>query len=220
MSAFLGLDLATEAGVANWRPGMPWPRAWVLNLPRGADTGIWLFELYRWGVDFVRLEQITDIAVETPLIGMGDAEKNFKLIGAAGVIRMIGAQVTEERKERGGAPCSVTLIANSTMAAHHIGSNDVKGDRRKTLSVLSCHQRGMTKVQNHNIADAIGVLATRLHQLGLEKQVPWDIRKGTANTLFEPKGGVSQADLKAGGKASARTINSALSFDRARNGDG
>ena len=223
MTSFLALDISTNTGAAFWRSGMAWPRTWVLALPQGAETGVWLAELFDWADSFVRMEKVTDISVETPLIGFGGEEKNFKLIGAAGVIRMIGARASAERSGRSGRletgmPCKVTLISNRTMAAHWLGSADVPADRRKTLSVMSAHQRGMGKVQSHDIADSIGVLATRLHQLGMEKDVPWDIRKGTVNTLFEPKRGVTQADLKAGGKASARTLNTVLSFDRSRNG--
>ncbi len=215
MGSHLGLDLATEAGAASWKPGLQWPRAFLVNLPKGADTGLWLWELYQWGIGFCRLEEVTDIAVETPLIGMGGEEKNFKLIGAAGVMRMIGAQLTDERRAAGGPVCQVTLIANSTMFSHFVGSNNFTGDERKNRSIMSCHLRGMGKVSNHNVADAIGVLTYRLHMLRLHKEVPWDIQKGAANTLFEGKPGV-RIDASNQKAATALMQRSAINFERER----
>lgn len=216
MSSFLSLDLATETGAGQWRPGMPWPRGWKLKLPEGAETGIWLDALYQWGLEFVRLEMITDISVETPLIGFGGEEKNFKLIGAAGVMRMIAAQVTRERRLAGEPSCHAELIANQKFYAHWVGSNDFHDDERKHRSILAAHARGMGKVSNHNIADAIGVLTYRLHILGMHKDVPWNIQKGLVNTLFEEKPGVRIE--KSNKDAAARVMRSALSFDRAKAG--
>lgn len=211
MTSFLSLDLATETGAAFWRPGMAFPRAWILDLPEGAETGIWLDELFLWADEFVRLERITDISVETPLIGLGREEKNFKLIGAAGVARMIAARATRERRGNNERGCVAELIANPTFYAHWVGSNDFHGDARKARSVVAAHMRGMVKVKNHNIADALGVLTYRLHMLGV-KDVPWNIQKGLANTIFERPG--VKAPTKAEKVASAKFMNTALSFPR------
>lgn len=211
MSSYLALDLATETGAAFWRPGMALPRAWKLDLPEGAETGIWLDELFLWTEEFVRFERITDISVETPLIGFGGEEKNFKLIGAAGVARMIAARTTRERKTENEQGCTAHLIANQTFYSHWVGSNDFHGKERKARSVVAAHLRGFGKVTNHNIADALGVLTYRLHMLGI-KDVPWNIQKGMADTLFQKKG--TPAPTKADKAASTRLLNSALSFDR------
>lgn len=210
MASYLALDLATETGAAFWRPGMPFPRAWKLNLPEGAETGIWLDELFLWAEEFIRFENITDVSVETPLIGFGGEEKNFKLIGAAGVVRMIAARATRERKADNEQGCVATLIANQKFYSHWVGSNNFHGDDRKNRSVIAAHMRGMTKVTNHNIADAIGVLTFRLHMLGIGG-VPWNIQKGIADTLFEQKGTRITKDNKVAG---AKLLNKALSFTK------
>lgn len=209
MASYLALDLATETGAAYWRPGMAKPRAWILDLPEGAETGIWLDELFLWAEEFVRLEGITDISIETPLIGFGGEEKNFKLIGAAGVARMIAARATRERRATNDQGCKAELIANQKFYAHWVGSNNFHGDDRKHRSVLAAHLRGFGKVTNHNIADALGVLTYRLHMLGI-KDAPWNLQKGLADTLFEQKGVRITKDNKT---AAAKLINKALSFD-------
>lgn len=210
MASWLGLDLATSSGAAFWRPGMPYPRAWALQLPQGAEIGIWLDALEVWLAGFMKLEQITEVGVETPLIGMGDQTKNFKLISAAGIVQMIGARMTRES----GTKVTVQFISNQTMVSHWVGSNEFHGKDRKTRSVLAAHARGFGKVQSHDVADALGVL-TRLLWERRVAGVPWDIQKGTVNTLFEKKPDGVRID-KSNHQASARTLNSALSFDRER----
>lgn len=187
---------------------MAYPRAWIVDLPKGAETGIWLDELFLWADDFVRIEGITDISIETPLIGFGGDEKNFKLIGAAGVGRMVAARATRERKASNDQGCKAELIANQTFYAHWVGSNDFHGEARKARSVVAAHLRGFGKVINHNIADALGVLTYRLHMLDI-KGVPWNLQKGLADTLFEQKGVRITKDNRIAG---AKLLNKALSF--------
>lgn len=201
MMRWLSLDLATEAGVAYWGHGMPLPRAWILDLPEGASIGVWLAALYEWAIEFVNLEEITDISIETPLIGFGDENKNFKLISGYGVMCMVGATLG----------VSVSPIANSTMFTHWVGSNKFQGKERKARSVVAAQMRGFGKVSNHNIADTLGVLTCRLHMLGI-KDVPWNIQKGMADSLFEGKGGTRIT--KQNEVASAKILNKALSFNR------
>ncbi len=202
--SILGLDLATRTGAAHWREGMPKPRAFIVDLPDGAEIGIWLAALYDWVLPFVELENVTHIAVETPLIGFGDENKNFKLISAYGLMRMIAVKASSRPQ--------VEPIANGTMFSHWVGRNDIKGPERKTRSVLAAHLRGWGKVQDHNVADSLGILVTRMHQLGLT--APFDIGKGTAGVLFEGQPGTRIEPTNQA--AAKRVLSSALSFERAK----
>lgn len=210
MTCVLALDLATRTGCAYWREGMEKPRAFIVDLPDGSEIGVWLAALYDWALPFVEMEEVTHIAIETPLIGFGDANKNFKLISAYGLMRMVAVKVTSRPH--------VEPIANSTMFSHWVGSeNDGQGKRitgtdRKNRSIMAAHMRGWGKVTDHNIADSLGLLVTRLHQLGIK--APFDTQRGTANTLFEGKQGV-RIDKGAEARGAA-LVRSALSFDRNR----
>lgn len=187
MPRVLALDLATRTGCAFWHDGMPQPRAFLVDLPAGAELGTWLAALYDWAMPFVELEEVTHIALETPLIGFGDHNKNTKLISAYGVLCMIGARLPSKAE--------VIPIANATMFSHFVGAKPVSGKERKTRSVLAAHLRGWGKVTDHNIADALGLLVTCLFNLSPRPRTAFDIGKGVADTLFEPKG-VKASDVK------------------------
>ncbi len=179
--SMLALDLALNAGWAFWREGEPKPRAGLLEIDSGLSLGGRLASIYKFALPFVKENQVTDIAVEEPLVaanGVGKAAQFHWLISAYGVICMLGAQMRVN-----GVPINVVPIANATMAVHWMGTRDIEKKDRKTYSILEAQRRGLAKSiiirdkDIHDIADAFGVLSTRCAQLGICNSTPWDSKR-------------------------------------------
>lgn len=124
---------------------------------------------------------------------------------------MLGAQI-----KTGGVPINVVPIANATMAVHWLGSRDIEKKQRKVYSVLEAQRRGFPTIQDHNTADALGVLSTRIAQLFLCEKTPWDSKR-SPGPLFT---GVPQSQgtriTKANQVAATKLVSRAMSFEAAK----
>ena len=214
--SLLALDLALHTGYSQWSPGMPKPNAGLLKVKnekfaddeasKGRVLGVRLASLYKWGLKVTKEWQVTEISVETPLVGgsvAGHAAEFHWLISAYGVIAMMGAQLN----------IPVVPIANATMAVHWLGTRDIEKKLRKTYSILEAQRRGFPNVQDHNIADSLGLLSLRCAVLGL--QTPWDSKR-SPGPLFTGLTGkpAGTAITKSNKIAAAKILNAAGSFDR------
>ncbi len=200
-ATILALDLASRTGYAWWKPGMEKPKAGVYDLPSEVNRGAWFKDLYEWAREFAGAIGATDIAFESPLIGFGDQNKNMMLITAAGLMEMVGHEISASTKP----------IANNSMFAHWVGpvhEEDRKGkDWRKNYSLLAAQRHGWM-VKDHNIADALGVLNYRTWQLDIK--TPWDNKKNPGNLFRVPQG--VRVD-KSNERAATVLVNRAMSFD-------
>ncbi len=217
--SLLALDLALNAGWAWWRQGEPKARAGLWEIDPNLDLGGRLASLYRSAFAKAKELELTDIAIEEPLVSVagvpGKATQFHWLISAYGVISMLGAQI-----KTNGVPINVVPIANATMAVHWMGARDIEKKNRKTYSILEAQRRGLEnmivirKKPDHNVADAFGVLCTRIAQIGLCNETPWDSKR-SPGPLFtgngQPKG---TTITKENQRAAAIITNRALSFDR------
>ncbi len=211
MTSLLSLDLALNAGYAQWTVGAPKANAGLLQIDPSLELGGRLASLYKWALVKVREWEVTDISIEEPLVGNvpGHAKQFYWLISAYGIICMLGAQI-----KTNGVPINVVPIANATMVVHWLGSRDIEKKLRKTYSVLECQRRGFQKITQHDTADAIGVLSTRCAQLGLCGQTPWDSKRSPGplfTGLPQPQG---TKITKANERTAAILTSRAMSFNR------
>lgn len=224
--SILALDLALNAGYAQFTEGEPKPRAGLLEIERKQELGGRLAQLYRWLLRVTKEWAVTDICIETPLVGgqaAGQEKVFFWLISTYGVTAMAGAQCRTN-----GVPINVVPIANSSMFVHWAGSkNDARGDLipkelRKTYSILEAQRRGLGRAitikdksgverQDHNIADAFGVLSLRCCQLNL--QTPWDSKR-SPGPLFTSAAMPKGTMITKSNKAAAQRIMARTSFNR------
>ncbi len=208
--SLLALDLALNAGYAHWKQGDAKASAGLLQIKATPEIGPRLASLYKWALAKVKEWEVTDIAVEEPLLhGAGYANQFHWLISAYGVICMLGAQVRTN-----GVPINVVPIANSTMAVHWLGTRDIEKKLRKTYSVLEAQRRGFPHVNQHDTADAIGVLSTRCAQLGLTNETPWDSKRSPGPLFTGIKQPHGTVITKSNQRSAAIITSKALSFDR------
>lgn len=212
--SILALDLALHAGYAHWAVGLDKPRAGLLEINKHQELGGRLAQLYRWLLRVTKEWSVTDICVESPLVGNGETPGKetqfFWLIGCYAVTSMLGAQTG----------INVVAIANSTMFVHWCGSiNDANGERipkkqRKTYSLLEAQRRGFKNITSHDTADALGLLSLRCAMLNLSP--PWDFKRSPGPLFTKSHAPAGIKITKQNRIAANVAINKGLSFDRSK----
>lgn len=206
-TSILALDLAKVAGYAWYREGEAKAESGVLDVSKFPDVGTRLASFYKWGLRKTKEWEVTDLVVESPVIGGGKEGKIIWLVSAYGIFMMLGAQCRID----------VTKIRNDTFFIHWCGTNNIEGLDRKHYSVLEAQRRGCSlssghAIEDHNEADALGVLSLRCRMLNIS--TPWDSQK-SPGPLFtgahEPKGTkITQSNKR----AAAIILNKGQSFNR------
>lgn len=230
MTCVISLDLGTLTGWALWQPGWSKPRVGLAEMPDvERDMGWWGESFLEWLVPFCRLNGVTEIVVEAPIIVPHkragsqpcptcghvktdiNAHEIEKLVGLSAFAALGARQLT----------VPFHRAARSTVCKHFIAvvpGQKMKDGRRadrkylKGAFVIQCGRKGWN-TQSEDIADALGTLDWFLYDRDVAG-VPWNCDPAPG-PLFEGLPGVRIE--KANQVAAKRLVDNALKFDREKN---
>lgn len=224
----LALDPATITGWALWKEPLTKPRASSIEMPDvDRDLGWWGAEFLDWLVPFARLEGVTEIITEAPIIvkhkhkgaekcpqcGQTKSDINYheveKLVSLSAFAALGARQL--------GVPFA--LIQRGTVLKHFIGVGPRDPNYRrpylKAAVIAVCQRKGWaveTAKHPEDVADACATLDWYVDSKRIK--VPWNCQPAPG-PLFDQQGvRIDKTHQVAG----SRLINRALSFDRAREG--
>lgn len=220
----LALDPGTCCGWALAGEGMAKPRGGVYDLPDvERDIGLFAEAFVDWIVPFARLEKVTRIVAEGPLIVQhrdkitGRTSVNMHEVETLVGIFTIAAYATRIL----GLP-KMTRGGRSTVCKHFIacgGGENYKRPYLKAATIAMCQKRGWNVTLpngevSEDLADAKATLDWFVHDQGIK--VGWDCQPA-AGPLFQGQPGV-RIDAS-NQRAAARVLNSAISFERGKHGN-
>jgi len=228
MNVPLSIDGGTLTGWGLWRPGLPKPRGGVLEMPDvERDIGWWGEAFLDWVIPFSRLEGVTEMVFEAPIIvkhkragaercqacGQTKSDINFheveKLVSLSAFAKFGARQL--------GIP--FRSVQRGVVSKHFVGvgprDKDFNSKYLKSAFIVCCQRKGWevaSAKHPQDLADALGTLDWYVHDRGIK--VPWNCQPAPG-PLFEQRGVRIDATNQAAAK---RLINSALSFDREKQG--
>lgn len=212
-------DPGRRTGYAIWKQGMAKPRAGTIDMPDTKDIGVWSLAFRDWALPYMRLEGVTDVASEAPIIAVHSKKPADPLPGRAPpaapkghidvnvVVFHVGILVTIEqvRAELGLPP--VVRAYRSQVVKHFTGSGKGKRDELKRRCLVQCQATGWN-VLDENTADALAVLDWFAYET--DQATPWDCSP-RAGGLFTPAGAKPPVN-KVEDAAVNRIANEALRF--------
>lgn len=222
MSVVCSLDPGTNCGWGLAGEGWAKPRGGVYELPDvERDIGLYAEAFVDWFVPFARLEGVTDVVAEGPLIVQHrDKETGKTSVNMNEIETLVGIYTIAAYATRILGLPKMTRAARSTVCKHFIAVGGGPNYRRKylkTATVLMCQRKGWgvtlpdeTK-PSEDLADAKATLDWYVYDRKIK--VGWDCQP-LPGPLFQGQQGVRIDDSNKA--AAARTLNSVLSFDRER----
>lgn len=164
----LALDLATNTGVAFWRPGYKVVLK-TIQLPfRGDDLGPGFLKLEDVMEMALRDNQPISVVFESPILMMGRKDDNKPTTTIQTVRKLVGlVAVAELIATRHGSP--VMEVSVSAWRKHFLGRTPRK-DTAKTDTIAMCRLLGLDP-KDDNQADAFGILDYTAQLAGME--VDW-----------------------------------------------
>lgn len=214
-SCVLSLDPGDHCGWALYHEGAPKPRAGVANLPEvDKNLGRWANAFREWMVPFARMENVTHIVSEAPIIVSHGGSPDINVVIKHVAILVAASMCADEL----GLPMPCRA-SRSTVCKHFValtpGQKQDNGERvkRKQLKsafFVTCQSKGwdVSKFGDRaeDVADALGTLDWFCFDRRIK--TGWDNRPA-AGPLFAPKSGVTLDQLKSAG-ASPAFIRSAM----------
>lgn len=145
----VGLDIATETGIAIWRDGTAAPLLMTLRLPSDPGcVGAPMEKLRSWLSDLHTLEPITHLWFEATILpGKTNVQTVYKLCSLAGMAEWFAHRI--------GAQCR--QVEQQRWRKHFIGRGTGPGTELKKMAVEAAKLRGWNPSNDHE-ADAAGVL--------------------------------------------------------------
>lgn len=158
----LGLDIATESGLALWLDGKAAPSLMTVRLPSDPGcVGRPMERLRLTLADLHQCEPITHLFFEATILpGKTTPQTVFKLCALAGMAEWFAHRI--------GAECR--QVEQQRWRKHFIGRGTGRSEELKRLAMEACRLRGWTPANDHE-ADAAGVLDYGLACFGIEP--PW-----------------------------------------------
>jgi hypothetical protein len=178
----MAFDPGRRTGIAWWKHPWQQPRFLAVDMPETKDAGIWANKFREFALPFMRMEGVTDVASESPIV-VAHQKKDQETGEATGrpiididvVIFHVGIFVTiqQVRAELGLPP--VKRCIRSSVAKHFTSRGDGKREDIKKRFVLYCQAEGWNydgnPIVDENIADAGGTLDYFLFVSGI--RTPW-----------------------------------------------
>lgn len=145
----VGLDIATETGIALWRDGTDAPTLMTVRLPSDPGcVGRPMEKLRQTLADLHTLEPITHLWFEATILpGKTTPQTVFKLCALAGMAEWFAHRI--------GAACR--QVEQQRWRKHFIGRGTGKSEELKRLAMEAARLRGWDPANDHE-ADAAGVL--------------------------------------------------------------
>lgn len=200
----LALDPGQRCGWALAKEGAQKPRAGVVEMPdAGKDIGRWANAFREWLVPFARLEAVTDVVSEAPIIAMHSGVPDINVVVKHVGILVVSSMVVDEL---GLLP--LVRANRSTVCKHFTAVGSGKRKELKARCLLHAQGKGWN-VSSEDMADALATLDWFVHDRDIP--VGWDCQPA-AGPLFQGQGVF--APTKKEKVASAKFLNKALSFDR------
>lgn len=214
----LSLDPASVTGWALFKQGLTKPRASSIEMPDvERDLGWWGESFLDWLIPFARMEGVTEIVCEAPIIKMHkDPVTGRHSVNAHEIEKLVSLSAFAALGARQLGQLPFVRAPRGDVCAHFIGvrpSAQYKRPYIKAAMIACCQRRGwaVEKAKHpEDVADACATLDWYLFDRKIS--VPWN-NQPAAFPLFEQKGVRVDATNKA---AASRLINQALSFDRER----
>lgn len=171
--SIVGLDLATEAGVALWVPGTDKPRLSTIRLPSDDDDVARAMEKLRSHLaDIHTLDAITHLFFEVPILPRAKVDSFGKArmqTSPQTVYKLCAiAAMAEWFAKRTGATCR--QVEQQSWRKHFFGKGTGKTAELKKMAMEAARARGWSVANDHE-ADAAGVLDYGCACFGIE--TPW-----------------------------------------------
>lgn len=169
----VGLDIATDTGIARWHPGEQRPTFWTVRLPADPGEVARPMEKLRQNLaDIHAIDPITHLFFEVAILpapGVGETGRAFQRTTAATVYKLCAlAGMAEWFASRVGAQCR--SVEQQSWRKHFIGKGTGRSGELKEMAKRSARLRGWMVANDHE-ADALGVLDYGLHCFGIK--TPW-----------------------------------------------
>ncbi len=222
MTVVLSLDPGGHCGWGLAGEGWLKPRGGVYQLPDvERDIGLYAEAFVDWIVPFARLEKVTEFVAEGPLIVQHrDKETGKTSVNMHAVETLVGIYTIAAYAARILGLPKMTRAPRSTVCKHFIavgGGPDYHRKYIKSATITMCMKKGWGVTLpgetegSEDLCDAKATLDWYCHDRKIK--VGWDCQPA-AGPLFQGQQGVRITE--ANKAASARTLNSALSFARER----
>lgn len=220
MSVVLALDPGTNCGWALAAPGMPKPRGGVYELPDvERDIGLYAEAFVDWLVPFCRLERVTDIVAEGPLIVQHRDDRTGQTsVNMHEIETLVGIYTVAAYGCRLLGLPKLVRAARSTVCAHFIACGGGPNYRRKYIkaaTIAVCQRKGWgvtlpdKSAPSEDLADAKATLDWFVCDRGIK--VGWDCQP-CGGPLFQGQPGVRIDESNK--RAAKALLRSAQSFDR------
>lgn len=157
----VALDLATRTGVAHWSAGRHRPAFTTLRLPGDPEEVARPMEALRAHLaDLHRLEPITHLFFEAPIVAALNMHTVYKLCALAGMAEWFASRIDATCRQ----------VVQGSWRKHFIGRGNGKSAELKRLAIEACKLRGWEVTDDHQ-ADALGTLDYGLSCFKIP--VPW-----------------------------------------------
>ena len=220
MTVALSLDPGTRCGWSIAEEGMSKPRGGVYDLPDvERDIGLYAEAFVDWMVPFARLNRITEVVAEGPLIvahmNKQTGKPKFNMFEAE---TLIGIYVIAAYATRLLGLPKMTRAARSTVCAHFIACGGGPNYRRaylKTATVAMCQRKGwnVTLPDEKNPSDDMADAKATIDWYTFDRRIKvgWD-NQPAAGQLFQGQQGVRIT--KDNERAASRLVNNAMRLER------
>lgn len=192
MTVVLALDPGQRTGWALAKPGMPAPRKGYVDMPDVKNIGTWANSFKEWLIPFARLEGVTHIVQEAPIIvsrkkkGGGVARPDINVVVKHVGIMIVAAMCADEL----GLPLpdrpnrnSVTSHFVKLVPGQKVGDMKANSQLIKSYVLAQCQAKGWA-IKDLNTADALATLDWYCHENQIA--VGWDCSPA-AGPLFAAK---------------------------------
>lgn len=194
----LALDPGDRTGWALAKPGLAKPRAGFVDMPdAGKDIGKWANAFEDWLMPFARLEGVTDIVSEAPIIALHGGNPDINVVVKHVGILIVAAKVADRLE----LP-PVVRANRSTVCKHFTAVGAGKRRELKARCLLHCQTKGWA-VTDENVADAIATLDWFVHDRGID--VGWDCQP-CAGPLFTAEQGMKGTRIDKDNKIAAAVL--------------